>query len=251
MESNVKNERVVIVDENPLIRKGLTTMIGDRLGLLVCGEAGDSAEALRLVRSRHRDLVITDLALRGGQGIDLIKRIASLNGETRILVYSMFNEDLYAERALQAGASGYIGKRSSPDEIVLAIDRVLTGKIFLSARITDSILSRAVGHARVVGEDPIGSLSDRELEVFTLIGHGVKTRHISELLNLSVHTVQTYREKIKQKLSCKTGIEMTRRAMQWVLEGGPEGRSVPAGKTTGSRKVSRPTRDRSQADLAG
>lgn len=250
MENEPRRARVVILDENPIIRTGLASLIGDRLGLSVCGEAGGSADALRLVGSRRPDLVITDLALRGGQGIDLIKRIAAQNGEARILVYSMFNEDLYAERALQAGASGYIGKRSNPDEIVLAIDRVLNGKIFLSARITDRILSRAVGHSRVVEKDSVGSLSDRELEVFTLIGHGVKTRQISELLNLSVHTIQTYREKIKQKLSCKSGVEMTRIAMQWVLEGGPEGRTAPFDGARGGSKTSPAARIQSTADMA-
>jgi DNA-binding NarL/FixJ family response regulator len=249
MESVDKSQRVVIVDENPIIRRGLATLIGDRPGLSLCGEAGDSAEALRLVRDRRPDLVITDLALRRGQGIDLIKRITSLNGKTKILVYSMFNEDLYAERALQAGANGYIGKRATPDEIVTAVDRVLTGKIFLSARITDRILSRAVGHAHAVEEDSIGSLSDRELEVFTLIGHGVRTRQIGELLSLSVHTIQTYREKIKQKLGCRSGTEMTRRALQWVLEGGPEGRAVPTGRTGGGSKASPAARIRPPADL--
>ncbi len=214
---------MLIVDDHPAVREGLAIRISRHPDLTVCGEASDVAEALQLVASARPDVAIIDIALKTGNGIDLIKRIKAHNPGVHLLVLSMYNETLYAERALRAGALGYINKGSDTDKVIEAIRRVRDGKVYLSEPMAQEILSRVVGgggDARPGGVEgsPVDGLSDRELEVFELIGQGMSTHQIAEKMRLSPKTVETYRSRIKEKLNVRYGTELMQRAVQWVIE---------------------------------
>jgi DNA-binding NarL/FixJ family response regulator len=213
--------RVLIVDDHPAVREALALRIGQQRDLEVCGEAADTGEALRLIADARPDVAVVDITLKTGNGIDLIKRIRDRDDRVRILVWSMHSESLYAERALRAGALGYITKDQATDQIVEAVRRVLAGKVWLSEAMAERLLRRAVGRGRhEVTRSPLDVLADRELEVFRLIGQGVKTAEIAERLHLSVKTVQTYRDRIRQKLDLDDGTNLTHYATQWALENG-------------------------------
>ena len=211
--------RVLIVDDHPAVREALSIRISQAPDLEVCGQAEDTGDALRLVEKSKPDVAIVDISLKTGDGIDLIKRIKSRDQHVRMLVWSMYGENLYAERALRAGANGYITKEHATDRIVEAIREVLAGKVYLSPAMTDKLLHRSVGSGRKRQNQPtIEALSDRELEVFRLIGRGVKTAEIAAQLHLSVRTVWTYRDRIREKLSLSDGAELVRNATHWVLQ---------------------------------
>ncbi|REK18846.1 MAG: DNA-binding response regulator [Planctomycetota bacterium] len=211
--------RILIVDDHPAVREALLLRIGQVPDLQVCGQAEDVEDALPLVRKEKPDAAIVDIALKTGDGIDLIKRIKKRNKDIRILVWSMYGERLYAERALRAGADGYITKEHATDRIVEAIREVLAGRIYLSPAMSAQMLHRVVGR-RDKSDDQgwIASLSDRELEVFRLIGRGMKTADIAARLHLSMRTIWTYRDRIREKLQLANGTELVRHATQWVLE---------------------------------
>ncbi len=214
-----KRARILIVDDHPAVREALASRIGRQPDLEVCGEAADMSEALRLVADTQPDLAVVDISLKTGSGIDLIKRIKDRNDNVRMLVWSMHSESLYAERALRAGALGYINKDQATDKIIDAIRRVLEGKVYLSNAMAEKMLHRAVGGGREeVTRSPLDVLADRELEVFRLIGQGVKTAEIAERLHLSVKTVETYRDRIRQKLDLSDGTELAHYAAKWMLE---------------------------------
>jgi DNA-binding NarL/FixJ family response regulator len=213
--------RVLIVDDHPAVREALALRIGRHSDLEVCGEAADTGEALRLVGETRPDVAVIDISLKTGNGIDLIKRIRDRNDHVRILVWSMHSESLYAERALRAGAMGYINKDQATDRIVEAVRRVLEGKVWLSEVMAERMLQRAVGARRQEATpSPLDALADRELEVFRLIGQGAKTAEIAERLHLSVKTVETYRDRIRQKLDLDDGTKLAHYAAQWALENG-------------------------------
>jgi DNA-binding NarL/FixJ family response regulator len=220
--SQLKNRaRILIVDDHPAVREALASRIGRQPDLEVCGEAADMSEALRLVAETQPDVAVVDISLETGSGIDLIKRIKDRNDTVRMLVWSMHSESLFAERALRAGALGYINKDQATDKIVLAIRRVLEGKVYLSDTMAEKMLQRAVGGSRQeVARSPIDALADRELEVFRLIGQGVKTTEIAERMHLSVKTIETYRDRIRRKLDLSDGTELAHYATQWMLETG-------------------------------
>jgi DNA-binding NarL/FixJ family response regulator len=215
-----KTIRILIVDDHPIVREGLVARIARQPDLVVCGEAEDVSGALELVSTARPDLVIVDLSLKSGQGLDLIKKISAGWSSTKMLVSSMYDESLYAERTLRAGALGYVNKQEMSEKIIDAIRCVLDGKIYLSQRMTERLLQRAVGSAPQLGPSPIETLSDRELEVFKLIGKGRTTRQIAAELHLSVKTVETHRENIKSKLNVPNSVELSREAVQWVMENG-------------------------------
>ena len=217
---NNKRSRVLIVDDHPAVREALALRIGRQPDLEVCGEAADTSEALRLVAETGPDAAVVDISLKTGNGIDLIKRIRDRDERVRVVVWSMHSEALYAERALRAGALGYINKDQATDRIVEAIRRVLEGKVYLSDEVAEKLLHRAVGKQEDLTRSPLDALADRELEVFRLIGQGVKTADIAERLHLSVKTVETYRDRIRQKLDLGDGTELAHYATQWVLENG-------------------------------
>ena len=216
-----KRARVLIVDDHPAVREGLAFKIGRQPDLEVCGEAADVSEALCLLDDTQPDIAVVDISLKTGNGIDLIKRIKDRNDHVRILVWSMHSESLYAERALRAGAMGYVNKDQATEETIKAILRLLEGEVYLSEATSQRMLRRAVGGRREeITRSPLHALADRELEVFRLIGQGVKTAKIAQRLHLSVSTVETYRERIRQKLDLSDGTKLAHYATQWVLENG-------------------------------
>jgi DNA-binding NarL/FixJ family response regulator len=210
--------RIMIVDDHPIVRQGMALLIGKSPSMEICAEADGMSEAIQRFIQTQPDLVIADISLNDGSGIELIKEIVAIKHDCRILVSSMHDESLFAERALRAGAMGYISKEEATETVIDAIQQVLRGKIYLSPRMTERMLSRALGAGDELTSSPIDGLSDRELEVFELIGHGITTRQIAAKLDLSPKTVETYRENIKTKLNLSNATELTRHAVQWVLE---------------------------------
>jgi DNA-binding NarL/FixJ family response regulator len=213
--------RVLIVDDHPIVRRGLAQLVAHEPDIEVCGGADTASYGLRQVEAVRPDLVVVDISLRDSNGIELISQIKARFSEVRTLVWSMFDERVFAERALRAGAMGYISKQEPIEEVVAAIRRVLRGDMYLSQEMTNALLRR-VGGGKPLEEDPMRSLTERELEVFQMIGEGMSMQQIARILHLSVKTVETHREKIKAKLNVRTAVELGRRAVQWVLEsGGP------------------------------
>ena len=208
--------RILIVDDHPLVRTGFAQLIGDCPDLEVCGEAGDMAEALKQIDATSPDLAIIDLSLAGGSGLDLIERIRSRNKDILMLVASMHDETLYAERVLTAGARGYINKQEAQERIIHAIRQVLSGKVYLSQQMTDRLLSGMVDANG--GKRDIDSLSNRELQVFELIGEGVSSSQIAEQLNLSIKTIETHQAHIKKKLGLGSAHELNQRAIRWAMD---------------------------------
>jgi DNA-binding NarL/FixJ family response regulator len=212
--------KVLIVDDHPAVREGLAVRIGSQAELEVCGQAADTAEALELVKAARPDVVVVDIQLKTGSGLDLIERIKAHDKSIRILAWSMYPDSQYAQRALHAGALGYINKESDSERIVEAIRRVRDGRIYLCEETAEQLLSQTVGgakHRKALGTE---SLSDCEMEVFRLIGQGLSTSQIAQRLHRSSHTVEAHRQAIKHKLSLKTASELNREAVQWTLENG-------------------------------
>jgi len=210
--------RILIVDDHPAVREGLAMRINGHRDLEVCGEAPDVAEAMQLVATTNPDAAIVDIALKTGNGIDLIKRFKARYPSVRILVWSMYSESLYAERALRAGASGYINKEHATDQIITAIRTVLDGKLYLTESMSTQLIGRMMHGNLKEAKEPIATLSDRELEVFRLIGEGFDTHQVAEKMSVSPKTVETYRGRIKEKLELTSSAALLRQAMRWVLE---------------------------------
>lgn len=208
--------RVLLVDDHPVLRRGLTMMINQEADMVVCGEAEDAPKAFEAVSTLKPDIAVVDISLKGGNGIELIKNVKARYPDLPMLVLSMHDESLYAERALRAGSLGYIMKEEAIEQVLVAIRRVLTGEIFLSDKMKSKMLQQlAYGRNKTV-TSPIEQLTDRELEVFRLIGEGHSTRQIAGQLHLSVRTVEAYREYIKSKLSLKNATELVQHAFHWV-----------------------------------
>lgn len=209
--------RILVVDDHPLVREGLAARINAQPGLEVCGEAADVDEALALHDRIHPDLVIIDLALRTGHGLDLIKTIGQRKPSTKMLVISAHDESVFAERVIRAGALGYVSKQEAQEQVLDAISTVLRGERYVSDRLTRQLVGSALdfGASKANG---VEGLSDRELEIFELIGRGKSTRAIADELHLSIHTIETHRENIRAKLKLRNGSELVRSAVQWVLE---------------------------------
>lgn len=211
--------KVLVVDDHPAVREALAIRIARQGDMAVCGEAEDTVTALRLVEETQPDVIVIDISLKDANGIDLIKRIRDRNHSIRMLVWSMHSESLYAERALRAGAMGYVNKDQATERIIEAIRRILEGKMYLSDEASERLLHRAVGGKHPDGPtSPLDILADRELEVFRLIGQGHKTAEIANQLHLSVKTIETYRDRIRQKLKVENGTKLSFVATQWVLE---------------------------------
>jgi DNA-binding NarL/FixJ family response regulator len=202
-----------------MVREGLTMRISTQSDLKVCGEAASEAEALSLVQETTPDLVLVDISLKSGHGIELVKQIKSRFPNVKTLVVSGYQESLYAERALRAGALGYLNKQESNDKVLEAIRTVLSGERYVSAVITQRLVSQSLASADDV-KTPMARLTDRELEIFRMIGEGLTSGAIANRLFLSTHTIDTHRENIKRKLDLKNAGELSRSAVQWVLENG-------------------------------
>lgn len=210
---------IFIVDDHELIRRGLRQLINGTPDMQVCCEAGSVAETMqRLAEGVLADVAIIDLSLPDGNGIELVKRLHARYPDMHLLVSSMHEEELFAERALLAGAMGYINKQETAERVLDAVRRILRGKIYLSPRMTERLLRETPDDTLKTATSPLKRLSDRELAVYELIGCGHKTTEIAEALNLSVKTIETYRANIKQKLKLTSSTALTRSAVQWTLE---------------------------------
>jgi DNA-binding NarL/FixJ family response regulator len=208
---------IAIVDDHPLVREGLAARICAQPDMEVCGEADDIDSAMELIVARRPALVIVDIALRDCHGIDLIKRIVAAGINTRMLVVSAYDESLFAERALRAGALGYINKQELQGKVVEALRTVLRGERYVSTAMAQRLIAQAVGSRAVGGTE---ALTDRELQIFQLVGRGKSTREIANELNVSVHTIDSHREHIRAKLDLRNGTELIQRAVQWHMENG-------------------------------
>jgi DNA-binding NarL/FixJ family response regulator len=211
-----KTVRILIVDDHPVVREGLCARLAKQPDLEVCAETGDFTEALELIGTADPDIAIIDLSLKTGHGLELIKRFKARKPGVRILVWSMHPDSLYAERALHAGALGYVNKENATEQIIEAIHRLCEGKVYLSEPMAQRILTHAAADAAEVS--PLENLSDRELETFELLGQGLDTAQIAQKMCLSPKTVETYRARIKEKLHVRKGSELMQRAVQWVME---------------------------------
>jgi len=218
-EVRVAKRRILIVDDHPIIRRGIAQLLADAPDVEVCGGAESVAEALEQLEARRPDLVVVDISLKESHGLDLIAQIKARYGGVKVLVWSAFDEKIFAERALRAGAMGYINKQEPLDKVVAAIRKILGGEVYLSPAMTNALLRTARG-PESLHEDPVGRLTDRELEVFQMIGKGMTTQQIARKLDLSPKTVEAHREKIKTKLDLKNASQLTQRAVQWMLENG-------------------------------
>lgn len=211
-----RKSRALIVDDHPVVRRGLAQLIAQEPDLEVCGEAESVREALQAIRELEPDVVVVDVVLKSGSGIELVKDISVRYPDLPVLVLSMHDESLFAERALRAGARGYIMKQEATDKLLEAIRRVLRGEIYLSDGMASKMLHKFVRGRLDEGGSLLGSLTDRELEVFQMIGRGLTTRQIAHEIHLSVKTIETYREHIKGKLVLGNGIELLQHATWWV-----------------------------------
>lgn len=205
----------MIVDDHPALCEGLGHRISAQPDLTVCCHAADVDEALKMIRDVQPDVVIVDIALKNSDGLELIKALKARHLPVRALVHSMYEESLYADRCLHAGAMGYVNKEAHPDEVIKAVREILAGRVYLSPAMTSVVLGRTVNGTAPTC-DPIETLTDRQLEIFRLIGGGLSAHEISDRLHISVHTVETHRENIKRKLNVNTVSELTRRAVLWV-----------------------------------
>jgi len=220
--ANVLNSaptRVLIVDDHPLVRQGLIGLIAPHREFEICGEASGIKEARNVAATAKADVAIIDLTLEDGNGIELIKQFKEQYPAMRLLVVSMHEESLFAERALRAGASGYVSKREAIRTVVQAVRTVMAGKVYLSPTMTERILQWAVDSKSEHTRAPLERLTDREIEIFEMIGRGLTSQEIAKQLQLSPKTVATYREHVKEKLELKNGAELTKHAVQWVLDG--------------------------------
>ncbi|MFB3891587.1 MAG: response regulator [Phycisphaerae bacterium] len=211
-----KVARVFVVDDHPIIRQGLSQMIRHEKDLFYCGDAEDAPEALKGIEATKPDIVVVDITLKSTSGIELIKDVRIRFPEMPILVLSMHDEAFYAERVLRAGARGYVMKEEATEKVIEAIRRILAGELFLSDKMSASLLSKLVEGRASAGVFPVERLTDRELEVFELIGRGLGTRHIAAKLHLSVKTIESHRANLKMKLQAKTATELLRHAINWV-----------------------------------
>lgn len=207
--------RILVIDDHPLLRKGLSALINQEPDLFVSAEAPDGDKGLELLANGEFELVTVDISLPGADGIELVKTIKQRFGDLPVLVLSMHDEVLFAERALRAGARGFIMKQEAADSILRAIRRVLEGQIYVSERIATRMLKKLVGGENESGACSLDCLSDRELTIFRLIGKGFGTRQIAEELHLSIKTVESHRAHIKEKLEISTGTELVRCACVW------------------------------------
>ena len=207
--------KVLVVDDHPIVRQGLTLLINRESYLTVCGEAEDARTATQSVAMAQPDILVVDISLNGPDGLDLLKSVRTRYPDLPVLILSMHDESIYAERALRAGAQGYIMKQEATEKVLVALRRILSNEIYVSERIAKRMLQRYIGSPNSGRPSSIADLTDRELEVFRLIGEGHATRQIAEELHISVKTVESYQAHIKEKLSLRSARELVQHAIQW------------------------------------
>ena len=216
-EPPAPKRQIFLADDHPVTRQGVTVLINQEMDLAVCGEAASAPLAFDLIQKLKPDLAIVDISLKTSSGLELSKNLTALQPALLILVMSMHDEALYAERSLRAGAMGYVMKQDASEKVLTAIRTVLQGDFFISDKIKVKMLHQTVGNRKQeVVASPIETLSDREMEVFQLIGNGFSTREIAGRLNLSVKTIDSYREHLKLKLHVDSGTDLVRYAIQWI-----------------------------------
>ena len=214
------NNRILVVDDHPLVRQGLAQYINQEKDMVVCGEASNGYEALQAIEEAHPDLVIVDIEMNGLNGMELVRNMKVQYPDLPVLMLSMYDEDLYAERALRAGARGYLMKQEDPEKVVQAIRTVLRGEVYVSEKATSKILKLLSDSKANDQGSTVDRLSDRELQVFKMIGEGYRTRHIASKLHLSAKTVESYKARLKQKLMLADAAELARYAAEWVKSDG-------------------------------
>jgi DNA-binding NarL/FixJ family response regulator len=214
-QATSRKHRILVVDDHPIVRQGLTLLINQEADLLVCGEAEEATGAMHVLASSRPDILIVDISLNGPDGIDLLKNVRNIYPTLPVLILSMHDESIYAERALRAGANGYIMKQEATEKVLVALRRIMAGEIYVSDRIANKMLKHYITGSGTLRNSSIADLSDRELEVFRLIGEGHGTRQIAEELHLSVKTVESYQAHIKEKLSLRSARELMQHAIQW------------------------------------
>jgi DNA-binding NarL/FixJ family response regulator len=219
MSSLLKRTKVLIVDDHPMVREGLSMRISLQPDLEVCGEADTQEAALTLIEQTHPGLVLVDIFLASGNGLELVKQVKARFPSIKMLVISAYRDSLYAERALRAGALGYLNKQQSSAKVIEAIRTVLRGDRFVAPEISQRLMHQAL-RGEELTHSAVEQLTDRELEVFRMIGEGTITADIAQQLFLSIHTVDRHRENIKRKLGLKNAAELTCAAAQWLIENG-------------------------------
>jgi DNA-binding NarL/FixJ family response regulator len=205
--------RVFLIDDHPIVRQGLALFIDREPDLMVCGEADGASSALQAIRDAMPDFIVLDISLDGPDGLELLKALRSEYPNLPVLILSMHDESAYAERALRAGANGYIMKQEATEKVLTAIRQILRGDVYLSDRLTKRMLQQFI-HGAVPPRDPLAKLSDRELEVYRLIGAGHGTRQIADELHVSTKTVESYQAHIKEKLSLRNARELVQHAIE-------------------------------------
>jgi DNA-binding NarL/FixJ family response regulator len=212
-----RRARILIVDDHPIFRRGLRDLIAEEDDMEVCGEADNAPDALRQIEACCPDAAVIDLSLKSGHGIELIEQIRQRHEGVKMVVCSMHEESLFAERVLRAGAMGYVNKQDATDKLIVAIRCVLEGDVYLSPAMTRRLLHRAVG-GTAPGQSPIDRLTNREMQVFEMIGQGLTTKQIARKLQLSPKTIDAHRENIKSKLNLVNSVQLSLQAFQWMHE---------------------------------
>jgi DNA-binding NarL/FixJ family response regulator len=212
-----KKCRVLLVDDHPIVRQGLALLIDREGDLSVCGEADGAHSAFHAIQTLRPDIVVLDISLSGPDGLDVLKEIRMKTASLPVLILSMHDESIYAERAMRAGANGYIMKQEATEKVLVAIRRILQGEVYLSDRLTNTMLQQYVRGVSPTKMSPLVSLTDRELEVFRLIGEGHGTRQIADELHLSVKTIESYQAHIKEKLVLRNARELVQHAIEWTV----------------------------------
>lgn len=212
-----RKNRVFVVDDHPIVRQGLALLINREADLMVCGEAEDAPGAMQAVGGAKPDILVVDISLNGPDGLDLLKSVKARYPGLPVLMLSMHDESIYAERALRAGAKGYIMKQEATEKVLIAIRRILSREIYVSENVANKMLQRFIGSPQSAGGSSVADLTDRELEIFRLIGEGHATRQIADELHLSVKTVESYQAHIKEKLSLRSSRELVQHAIQWSI----------------------------------
>lgn len=215
MAPTAKKFKVLLIDDHPIVRQGLALLISREADLTVCGEAEGARSGLHAVATLNPDIVVLDLSLSGPDGLDVLKEIRMKSGDLPVLILSMHDESIYAERALRAGANGYIMKQEATEKVLVAIRRILHGDVYLSERLTSAMLNQFVHGTASTKSSPIVNLTDRELEIFRLIGEGHSTRQIADELHLSVKTIESHQAHIKEKLALRNARELVQHAIEW------------------------------------
>ncbi len=215
MTQQLRKNKVFLVDDHPIVRQGLTLLINQERDLTVCGEAEEMHSALQSIESAKPDIVVLDISLNGPDGLDLLKHLRSRHPKLPVLMLSMHDESIYAERTLRAGANGYIMKQEATEKVLIALRRILSNEIYVSDRIANNMLRHYVRGDQGAQSSPVTELSDRELEIFRLIGQGHATRQIANELHLSIKTVESYQAHIKEKLSLHSARELVQHAIRW------------------------------------